>query len=190
MGNKTGSRIERRRIGTAIVGIMCVPVAALAMTVGASGSTGGGAERHASVKMVDAAGVRVGSARLVEDHNGRVHVSVRVRNMTPGLHGIHVHNVASCASAAAAFSGAGSHHNPAGVTHGAHAGDLPNLTLNGAGAGRLHTRADRFSLTTGPNSAFDSDGSALVVHAAEDDLVTDPTGNSGARVACGVIVRR
>ncbi len=171
------------------------------MTVGAGGSTshsgaggktshGVSSRLHASVELVDVAGERVGSATLVEDRRGRLHVNVRIRNVVPGRHGIHVHNVGSCTSAATAFSGAGSHHNPAGVTHGSHAGDLPNLTANEAGIGRLHTRIDRFTLSAGPNSAFDSDGSALVVHAAEDDLVTDPTGNSGARVACGVIVPR
>lgn len=110
-----------------------------------------------------------------------------MRAMTPGRHGIHVHNVASCSSATASFSGAGSHHNPAAVTHGSHAGDLPNLTVNRAGFGHLHTTTDRLTLSAGAHSVFDADGSALVIHAAEDDLVTDPTGNSVARVACGVI---
>jgi superoxide dismutase, Cu-Zn family len=187
MGNRTRREIEWRRFALVIVGVVCVPVAAAAMTVGAGGITNGGAWR-ASVELVDADGAPVGSAKLVEDGRGRVHVNVHVQGMTPGRHGIHVHNVGSCVSAATTFSGAGGHHNPGGVTHGSHAGDLPNLTVNGEGVGHLNARVEGFTLSGGTTSAFDADGSALVVHAAEDDLVTDPTGNSGGRIACGVIV--
>ena len=187
MGNRTHREFDWRRIALVIVGVVGVPVAIAAMTVGAGGSPAGGG-RHASVELVDAAGAPIGSAKLVEDGSGRVHANVHVQGTTPGLHGIHVHNVGSCASAATAFSGAGSHHNPGGLTHGSHAGDLPNLTVNGEGIGPLNARVEGFTLSGGATSVFDADGSALVVHAAEDDLVTDPTGNSGARIACGVIV--
>ena len=130
----------------------------------------------------------MGFADLVQDGAGDVHVNVHVKGLSSGLHGIHVHNTASCASGATPFSGAGSHHNPGGATHGAHGGDLPNLTVNGAGVGHLNATTDHLTLADGPLSVFDANGSALVVHAAPDDGVTDPTGNSGARIACGVIV--
>ncbi|MBA3310815.1 MAG: superoxide dismutase family protein [Nocardioidaceae bacterium] len=68
-----------------------------------------------------------------------------------------------------------------------HAGDLPNLVVYGAGHGNLNTKLARFTLTDGPTSVLDGDGSALVVHALADDHVTDPSGNSGARIACGVV---
>jgi Cu-Zn family superoxide dismutase len=71
---------------------------------------------------------------------------------------------------------------------GAHAGDLPNLTVNGTGRGHLNAMSDLATLSIGLVSLLDTDGSAVVIHAAEDDQLTNPTGNSGARVACGVIV--
>ena len=93
------------------------------------------------------------------------------------------------------FASAGTHHNPAGALHGlddpagAHAGDLPNLIVNGEGRGHLDVVSDRATLSAGRLSVFDGDGSAIVIHAFEDDQQsTSPTGNSGGRVACGVIV--
>jgi Cu-Zn family superoxide dismutase len=71
--------------------------------------------------------------------------------------------------------------------HGAHGGDLPNLVVNAAGQGHLNATTDRATLSSGQVSLFDADGSSLIIHAAEDDQVTDPTGNSGGRIACGVI---
>ena len=79
------------------------------------------------------------------------------------------------------------HHNPKGVAHGGHAGDLPNLVANGEGRGRLNAHLDGFTLTAGDTTLFDGDGTALIIHAGPDDDVTDPTGNSGGRVACAVI---
>ena len=94
------------------------------------------------------------------------------------------------------FASAGSHFNPTGRQHGAlnaqgpHAGDLPNVTIAADGKGRLESTTELISLVGGPSSVFDADGSAIVVHAAPDDFKTDPTGNSGARIACGVIGRK
>src|SRR5262245_30830316 len=91
--------------------------------------------------------------------------------------------------------GAGGHFNPTGKKHGlrspegAHAGDLPNMLIEKDGTGRFETMTDTFTLRAGPLTLFDSDGSALVIHAAGDDDITDPAGNSGDRVACGVIVQ-
>lgn len=92
------------------------------------------------------------------------------------------------------FTSAGGHFNPANRKHGLknadgpHAGDLPNLEVPPAGSGRYETLAG-VSLVSGLGLLFDADGSALVVHAAADDDVTDPAGNSGARIACGEITR-
>jgi Cu-Zn family superoxide dismutase len=116
--------------------------------------------------------------------------------MTPGLHGIHIHAVGACTlGTTPAFSSAGGHHNPLAVQHGldnplgSHAGDLPNLVVNGAGRGHLDATTTLATVTAGPRAIFDLNGSALIIHAATDDQITDPTGNSGARVACGVLVR-
>jgi Cu-Zn family superoxide dismutase len=175
---------RRRRLGLAALSGVAV-VAWTASLVAASGATA------ASARLIDATGATVGWAKLTEDAAGRVHVNVQVEGLTPGHHGIHLHAIASCV--APAFTSAGGHHNPLGAQHGldnpagAHAGDLPNLDVNIVGRGRLQATTDRATLTAGPLSLFDANGSAIIIHAAEDDQLTDPTGNSGARVACGVI---
>jgi Cu-Zn family superoxide dismutase len=93
-----------------------------------------------------------------------------------------------------AFTSAGGHFNPAGKKHGLkstdgpHAGDLPNMLVAKDGAGRFEALTDAITLRAGGLSIFDTDGSAMVVHAGADDNMTDPTGNSGDRVACGIIV--
>jgi Cu-Zn family superoxide dismutase len=145
-----------------------------------------GGAAHAAAVLHDVNGSEVGFAKFTEDATGRVHVNVHVRGMAPGLHGIHVHAVGDCSSGGDAFSGAGSHHNPAGRPHGQHAGDLPNLVVNGAGKGRLTARLEQFTLADAA-AILDADGSAIVVHALRDDFSTQPTGGSGARIACGVI---
>jgi Cu-Zn family superoxide dismutase len=141
---------------------------------------------HAAAVLRDTAGNEVGFARFTEDATGRVHVNVHVGGMSPGLHGIHIHSVGNCTSGADAFSGAGSHHNPAGRPHGQHAGDLPNLVVNDAGRGQLTVPLERFTFAADA-AILDADGSAIVVHALPDDFTTQPTGGSGARIACGVI---
>jgi Cu-Zn family superoxide dismutase len=148
--------------------------------------------RHATASLIDAAGEVVGSAKFVQDGTGRVHLNVHVTGLTPGLHGIHVHAVGSCVGPA--FASAGAHYNPAGHQHGLenpagpHNGDLPNLDVNAAGIGHLNATTRLITLSAGAATVFDANGSALVIHANTDDQVTDPTGNSGGRVVCGVIV--
>lgn len=146
-------------------------------------STAGATRASAIIR--DASGAEVGFALFVEDATGRLHVDVKVDGLTVGEHGIHVHAVGACAPD---FGAAGGHHNPLVAPHGSHAGDLPNLVVNEAGRGRLNATTDGATLSPGPVGVFDADGSAIVVHAAPDDFVTQPTGNSGGRVACGVIV--
>src|SRR6476659_5663579 len=161
----------------------------------ASVSVAGGAAQ-ASAYFVDASGADIGWAKLVQDGNGIVHVNVHVKGLTPGLHGIHIHGIGACGPT---FAAAGGHYNPLGRSHGllsptgAHAGDLPNLVVNADGVGHLDATTDRVTLTNGPTTLFDTTagavGSAFIIHANEDDQVTDATnGNSGGRIACGVIV--
>jgi Cu-Zn family superoxide dismutase len=126
----------------------------------------------------------VGWAKLHEDGHGRVHVNVHATGLTPGTHGIHVHAVGTCTPS---FADAGGHHNPTHAPHGHHAGDLPNLVVNENGKGHLNTKTTRFTLSAGATSVFDSNGSALIIHALADDGVTNPAGNSGDRIACGVL---
>jgi Cu-Zn family superoxide dismutase len=142
----------------------------------------------------NAAGDSGGVAQLTSNDDGAVHLVVNVRGMPAGQHGIHFHAVAACDGAAQPpFGSAGGHHNPLSRQHGLdnadgpHAGDLPNLTVAADGTGSLDAVTPRATLRSGPASLFDADGSALVIHAGADDQKTDPAGNSGARVACGVI---
>lgn len=152
--------------------------------VTATTSARGTGAQHASATLRNAAGYVVGSAKFTEDGSGTLHVNVKVDGLVSGQHGIHIHTTGQCNPT---FAAAGSHHNPLGVGHGSHAGDLPNLDVNVAGRGTLNSRTDHATLSAGPLSVFDANGSALVIHADPDDLVTDPTGNSGARIACGVM---
>lgn len=144
----------------------------------------------ASAELRDAKGNVVGSAALTE-YRGGVRVSLESRGISPGSHGVHVHAVGACDTPD--FKSAGDHFNPHGRRHGTenpqgpHAGDLPNLHVGSEGTGRLVATTALFTLTEDGASLFDADGSALVVHAGEDDLKTDPSGNSGDRIACGEI---
>jgi Cu-Zn family superoxide dismutase len=139
----------------------------------------------------NAAGEVVGIATFTETGKG-VRVVLDVRGLTPGEKGVHVHEVGRCEPPA--FTTAGGHFNPDKKQHGtqnpagSHAGDLPNVVVAPDGTGRLDATSNRFTLKPGPTSLFDADGSALVIHANADDYRTDPTGNSGSRLACGVIV--
>ncbi len=144
--------------------------------------------RLASATLIDTSGNVIGFAKFVELNDGRVLVNIHAQGLAPGRHGIHVHAVGACAlGTTPAFISAGGHFNPTGATHGSHAGDLGNITANPAGRANMTLITDQFTLSAGTLSVFDANGSALVIHAGADDLVTDPTGNSGARVACGVI---
>jgi Cu-Zn family superoxide dismutase len=170
--------------------------AATVLVLYLAGAASAGGALHASAALLDTNGTSVGWAGFTEDATGIVHVNVHAWGLTPGLHGIHIHTIGTCTlgQTPSAFASAGGHHNPLGAAHGledppgAHAGDLPNLIVNGAGRGHLDVTTDRATLSAGATSVFDPDGSALVIHAGTDDQVTNPTGNSGSRVACGPIV--
>ena len=169
----------RTRLVLFLVGLLLV----VAVPVAAAGELS--PVTQASAELRNAAGDVVGWAKLTEDATGSVHVNVQVAGLAAGRHGIPIHNTADCTPP---FTAAGGHHNPLGITHGDHAGDLPNLTVNVAGRGHLDGTTDGATLSPSVISVFDGNGSALIIHAATDDYVTDPTGNSGARIACGVIV--
>jgi Cu-Zn family superoxide dismutase len=150
----------------------------------------------AYASVANAAGERKGTVELWQDMDKIVHVEVQVTGMPPGPHGIHFHQVGKCDGGdATPFSTAGGHFNPIGRQHGLdnpqgpHAGDAPNFTVNADGTGKASFTTDRVSLTEGSTSLFDDDGSAIVIHAGADDQTSQPAGNSGARIACGVVKR-
>lgn len=169
---------------TAVIAAVCVVLAGCAAVRPAPGT--------ATAELRNAQGQPVGTATLTEVSGG-VRVIVEARNLPPGEKGVHIHEVGRCEPP---FASAGGHFNPTKRQHGLqnpagpHAGDLPNITIGADGSGRLETVTDRVTIAGGPTSIFDADGSAIVIHAAPDDHRTDPAGNSGARIACGVVVKK
>lgn len=148
----------------------------------------------AKADLVDGQGQSIGVVTLRELSGGGVSFTGQVSRLTAGAHGMHVHAVGKCE--APAFTTAGGHFNPYGKKHGLnsadgpHAGDLPNLVVAGDGTATVSATGPLLALKVGaPNSLFSPDGTVLVIHASPDDGSTDPSGNSGPRVACGVITR-
>jgi Cu-Zn family superoxide dismutase len=173
-----------------------LPPLALALAACHTGAApGAGASRHASATLVDAGGRNVGTVQLAERPAGVVAVTGTLHDLPPGSHGIHFHAVGQC-DGATSFASAGAHFNPGARKHGLdspegpHAGDLPMVVVAADGRAALDMSTDRVTLGEGPASLFDADGSALVLHADRDDQRTDPSGNSGARIACGVVTRQ
>lgn len=145
----------------------------------------------AQATLRQASGLPAGTAQLFSN-GSEVTLSVTLAGITAGTHGIHLHSVGRCD--APDFTTAGPHLNPGARKHGhqnpdgAHLGDLPNVVTNASGTGSVSA-----TLTGMPQDVvaalLDQDGTAIVVHAGEDDYRTDPSGNSGARIACGVLTR-
>jgi Cu-Zn family superoxide dismutase len=141
---------------------------------------------------MDAQGKEIGSAKITSTADG-VKIAVKVSKLPPGDHGIHIHNVGKCEGPA--FASAGGHFNPTSAHHGIHntqdphphLGDLQNLTVTGNGKGDSSFTVNGVTLGDGANSLFHEGGTSLVIHAKADDLMSDPSGNSGDRVACGII---
>ncbi len=162
-----------------------------AMLAGCASAPADRGPLSAEAVLKDKDGKQVGVATLIETAEG-VRLAVTGYRLPPGGHGLHVHAVGRCEPPD--FTSAGAHFNPGGKQHGrmnpagAHAGDLPNLVVAASGEGGLDVTTKAVTLSPGPNSVLDK-ATALVVHANPDDGKTDPTGNSGGRIACGVITK-
>lgn len=148
-------------------------------------------EQVGSASLTLANGIPAGTARLVANGD-TLSVAVAVTGLTPGEHGFHLHETGRCDRPD--FASAGSHLNPYGKGHGledadgSHMGDLPNLTVSSSRSATktVRLRGTRAELT---DALFDTDGTAIVIHADPDDGTSEPSGNAGSRVACGVLRR-
>ena len=178
-------RIAFRMIGVGVVALTagCATLQRAARTVAT-----------ATVTLTDISGSPRGTAVLWQDIEGMLFIQLRGITLPPGTRGIHFHAVGRCDNeGAGAFATAGPHYNPESRRHGLssvdgpHAGDMPNIVVRDDGTVSADLQTDRVTLTEGPRSLFDADGSALIIHAGPDDQITDPSGNSGTRIACGVV---
>jgi superoxide dismutase, Cu-Zn family len=152
-----------------------------------------------TVEMKDAQGKSVGTITLRESGTGAevkgVGLELHLHGLPPGMHGIHFHKNAKCDGPD--FKSAGPHFNPDGKKHGLqnpdghHAGDMMNFSVNDKGVAKLKLTDNDVVLGDGSNShsLFSNGGTAIVIHASADDMKTDPSGNSGDRIACGVVIK-
>jgi len=164
--------------------LLCVPL------VVAAGVAFAQAPGRATATLKNAQGGDVGTATITPRDSG-VQIEGTFSTLPPGTHALHIHTTGTCT--APDFTSAGGHFNPGGKQHGKdnpnghHAGDLANIEVDANGAAHVSVTVPDVTLGDGANSLFHTGGTALVVHAAADDYKTDPTGNAGARIACGVI---
>lgn len=143
------------------------------------------------VELKDPQGKAVGDI-VIWDQGPGVALELKLHDLTPGEHAVHFHQVPKCEGPD--FKSAGGHFNPDGKKHGFdspdghHAGDMKNFTVGADGKATVRLEDNDVTLKDGPRSLL-TNGAAIVVHAKADDYKTDPSGNSGDRVACGVITK-
>jgi Cu-Zn family superoxide dismutase len=146
--------------------------------------------QSAHADIMNAAGTKIGTATFAQAQGG-VHIDLDVTQLPPGTHGFHIHSAGKCEGPD--FKSAGPHFNPDGKKHGKenaeghHAGDLDNIDAAADGHATVSVIVSGVTLDPGPNSLFQPGGTSIVIHQSADDYKTDPSGNSGARIACGVI---
>ena len=149
---------------------------------------------HASATLYDAKGAKVGAAELTQTPAG-VEIILNAEKLSPGERAVHIHETGKC-EGADGFKSAGAHFNPTHKEHGRlnpqgqHAGDMDNQKVDDNGVLKVKIINPNVTLNAGANSLFDADGSSIVIHAGADDYKSQPAGNAGDRIACGIIERK
>ena len=162
----------------------------VALTVLLGAGTASAQMKHVDLK--DAKGNSVGEATISPAKGGGVSIELGVKGLPPGEHALHFHAVPKCE---APFTSAGGHFNPANKKHGMqnpegpHAGDMNNFTVDAKGTAKTTIVNTKVTMGSEPNSIYANGGTALMIHAAADDMKTDPAGNAGERIACGAITK-
>ncbi len=180
------------RLRFATISALALAAAGCMTPTGQTADAPGDEHPGAGAELSDARGRQVAVMEAGEQ-GGALYVVIDATGMAPGRYGVHLHAVGRCDGPG--FESAGPHWNPTGRSHGldadngAHLGDLPNLAINSRGRGTIAFQIQDASISGGRNALLDADGAAVVIHADEDDFQTDPSGNSGPRIACGVIRR-
>jgi Cu-Zn family superoxide dismutase len=184
--------MRRALLSTLLILPLAAGCAAGAAGEPAAGRQAAAAAPTAMATLRDPGGAARGTARLTQSSGGLV-VRVEAMGLPPGAHGLHIHMTGRCD--APDFSSAGGHWNPTGKAHGfedprgPHYGDLPNLAIGADGRGAVDYVVPGADLAGGTSDPLDADGAAMIIHAGPDDYRTDPSGNSGGRIACGVFRR-